>query len=235
MVQPNTQEESDERAHRAALSRAEAWIFDLDNTLYPASTNMFEQIDKRMCAYLAQYLDLAPAQAYGLQKSYFREHGTTLRGMMVHHDMDPGPYLDYVHQVDMEAIAPAPRLDAALARLGGRKLVFTNASADHAHRVLARLGIARHFDGIFDIVAADYLPKPDPRVYAKLVSDHSLVPRHTVLVEDVIRNLGPARALGMTTVWVETHTPWAVADRENQRPDFIVGDLADWLMEVAGG
>ena len=135
----------------------------------------------------------------------------------------------------MEAIAPAPRLDAALARLAGRKLVFTNASADHAHRVLARLGIARHFDDIFDIVAADYLPKPDPRVYAKLVGDHSLVPRDTVLIEDVIRNLGPAQALGMTTVWVETDTPWAVADRENQRPDFIVGDRPDRLMQVGGG
>ncbi len=232
MTQPNISREGDETARLARLGAIQAWVFDLDNTLYPASTNMFEQIDKRMCAYIAEYLEVPPAQAYRIQKSYFREHGTTLRGMMERHGMDPGPYLDYVHRVDMTAIDPAPTLDAALARLSGRKLIFTNASADHAERVMDRLGVARHFEGIFDIAAADYLPKPDPRVYAKLISDYSLDPASSVLIEDVVRNLGPARDLGMTTVWVETDTPWAVADRENQRPDFIVDDLADWLGRV---
>ncbi len=226
------------RADAAGLARLggmEAWVFDLDNTLYPASSNLFDQIDRRMCLYIAGYLEVTPAQAYGIQKNYFREHGTTLKGMMERHGMDPGPYLDYVHQVDITAIVPNARLDRALGMLPGRKLIFTNASHDHAERILDHLEVARHFEGIFDIIAADYLPKPEIKVYEKLVADYSLNPEATIMIEDVVRNLGPAKDLGMTTVWVETDTPWAVAGLENEQPDFIIADLADWLARVAGG
>ena len=116
----------------------ETWIFDLDNTLYCGTHGLFEQIDARMKAYLATYLDVDEDEAYRVQKTYFREYGTTLRGMMINHAMDPGPYLDFVHDVDISAIAPAPALDAALARLSGRKIVFTNSDLAHSERVLNR-------------------------------------------------------------------------------------------------
>lgn len=233
MIHGKSTEGTEDAAGLSRLRRTGAWIFDLDNTLYPSSAGMFEKIDRRMCAFIADYLAIDAAAAYRVQKSYFREHGTTLKGLMDRHGMDPGPYLEYVHAVDLEGVAPAPVLAQALARLPGRKLVFTNASAHHARRILARLGIEAFFDGIFDIAAADFIPKPDPGAYAKLVRDFALEPAATVMVEDVARNLGPAAAIGMTTVWVENDRPWARADHALIEPDFTVGDLAAWLARVA--
>jgi len=154
----------------ASLKNSANWVFDLDNTLYPAGANLFDQIDKRMCGFIAEYLDIDHAEAYRVQKSYFREHGTTLRGLMDRHDIDPGPYLDYVHAVDLGAIEPDARMGRALERLSGRKFVFTNATTDYAERVLGRIGIAHHFAGIFDIEDASYVPKPRPEVYDRMIS-----------------------------------------------------------------
>lgn len=217
-----------------ALREAESWVFDLDNTLYPASANMFDEIDRRMCAFIADFLEMDAAAAYRLQKSYFREHGTTLRGLMENHGMDPGPYLDFVHDISVDGVAPDPRLGRALDALPGRKVVFTNASKAHAERVISRLGIAGRFDGIFDIAEAGYVPKPDRGVYDKLVAAFGIEPRRAVMVEDVARNLGPAAALGMTTVWVATDRPWAQADAEDIAPDHTVDDLSRWLAELTG-
>ncbi len=216
------------------LKDRETWVFDLDNTLYPASANMFDEIDRRMCAYIANFLEIDHAAAYRVQKRYFREHGTSLKGLMDNHDMDPGPYLDYVHEVSVEGVKPDPLLDQALARLSGRKVIFTNASRGHAERVLARLGVGHHFDEIFDIVAGDYVPKPDHGVYRKLVESFDIDPVRAVMVEDVARNLGPAADMGMATVWVVTDRPWAQAEAEGVRPDHRVEDLTRWLAELTG-
>ena len=208
------------------------WVFDLDNTLYPASANLFDQIDKKMCAYIADYLRLSHAEAYKVQKSYFREHGTSLRGMMENHHMDPGPYLDYVHEIDLSVIEIDHRMNEALDRLRGRKVVFTNAATNYALNVLERLGIAHHFDGVFDIVDADYVPKPEPSVYDTVVERFGIDPTSAVMVEDIARNLRPAADLGMRTVWVMTDRPWAHAEAETANPDFRTTDLSAWLAEV---
>ena len=208
------------------------WVFDLDNTLYPASANLFDQIDKKMCAYIADYLGLSHAEAYKVQKSYFREHGTSLRGMMENHHMDPGPYLDYVHEIDLSVIETDRRMNEALDRLPGRKVVFTNAATNYALNVLERLGIAHHFDGVFDIVDADYVPKPEPSVYDTVVERFGIDPTSAVMVEDIARNLRPAADLGMRTVWVMTDRPWAHAEAETANPDFRTTDLSAWLAEV---
>lgn len=212
---------------------AKNWVFDLDNTLYPVGAELFAQIDQRMRAYIASFLDLDLDQAYRLQKAYFREYGMSLRGMMDHHGMDPEPFLAHVHDIDLSALEPAPALDAALAALPGRKLVFTNASAAHAERVLDRLGIAAHFTAIFDIAAAGYRPKPEPAGYARLVERHGLDPRASVMVEDMARNLLPAAALGMTTVWVRTDHELGALEAEAGHIDHVVDDLASWLQAVA--
>ena len=187
----------------------ESWVFDLDNTLYPATHSLFPQIDVRIRGYIANLLSLNLDEAYRLQKRYYKEYGTTLRGLMSVHGADPQGFLDYVHQIDHSVLAPAPRLDEALAALPGRKLIFTNGTTQHAEKVLAQLNIARHFEGIFDIVDAEYIPKPELSPYKVLGQRFKLDFQRSAMVEDLERNLVAAAQLGMTTVWV----------KQDQHPD----------------
>jgi putative hydrolase of the HAD superfamily len=221
-----------ERQHPSALRNAECWVFDLDNTLYPAAARLFDQIDRRMCAFIADYLKIDHETAYRTQKSYFREHGTTLRGLMIRHGMDPADYLDYVHDIDLAAIVPDPALTRGIEALPGRKVIFTNSTETHASRVVERLGIAHHFEAIFDIRDADYLPKPDPAVYQKMIENHDIDAGAAVMVEDIKRNLAPAAAMGMATVWLTSDRPWASAEVDGFTPDFTIDDLGGWLGEV---
>lgn len=215
----------------APLLHAETWVFDLDNTLYSGVHGLFEQIDRRMKAYLAQFLDIDETAAYRVQKSYFKDYGTTLRGMMLNHAMDPKPYLDFVHDIDISAIPPAPELNAQLTRLSGRKVIFTNADLPHVERVLNRLGITDHFDAVFDIYNADFIPKPEPDVYDTLVKRLDFDPTRAVMVEDIARNLEPAAKLGMATVWVKPVTDCDVCKEAptGSHVDFETDDLVAWL------
>ena len=210
----------------------ETWIFDLDNTLYPASCNLFDQVDARMGAFIQDLLSLPPVEARRVQKQYFREHGTTLRGLMDFHDVDPEDFLHFVHDIDFSVVPAAPELDAALSRLKGRKLVYTNATVPYSERVLGRLGITHHIEAIFDIVAADYRPKPEPDSYHQLIAEHGIDPSRAVLVEDIARNLAPAAALGMTTVWVPNETDWSHDGAEDGHVHHVAEDLAAWLGEL---
>lgn len=215
----------------SALAGAGAWVFDLDNTLYPASSNIFARIDDRIRGFIARHLGVTGDQAQKIRKSYFIEYGTTLRGLMDSHGIDPQPYLKYVHDIDISPINPAPALEAALAKLPGRKIIFTNATQAHARRVMERLGVGHHFEAVFDIEAAGFLPKPRPEIYEKLTADHGLNPARTVMIEDIARNLAPAAEIGMTTLWVRGETR-----RGNEGADahihYQTGDLAGWLEKV---
>lgn len=217
------------------LCDAEAWIFDLDNTLYSATIDLFSQIDERMRGYIAAFLGLPIDNAYALQKQYFREYGTSLRGLMHVHGMEPEPFLDHVHDIDVSVLPANPQLDAALAALPGRKLIYTNASTLHAERVMTQLGVAHHFDAVFDIVEAAYQPKPEPAPYGSLVSRYGLNPETTVMVEDMARNLAPAAAMGMVTAWVRTGSELGEVGATAVRIDHIVDDLVVWLEEAAAG
>ncbi len=211
---------------------AAAWVFDLDNTLYPVSHGLFDQIDRRIKEYVADFLDINHEAAYRIQKTYFREHGTTLRGLMDRHNVDPVAFLDYVHDIDISVVPPAPELGRALDRIKGRKLIFTNADTAHAERILARLGIAHHFEAIFDIVDAEYTPKPALETYTRLAERYRLKAGATVMVEDIARNLGPARAMGWATVWVRSGSACEVASEAPEVAadiDFITDDLTAWL------
>lgn len=212
------------------LPAIQVWIFDLDNTLYPASCNLFGQVDRRISEFIAQHFNIPFDEARALQKRFFREHGTTLRGLMVEHDVDPEPFLEYVHDIDVTPVAPSPRLDRALERLPGRKVIYTNGSVAHADNVTGRLGITRHFDTVFGITEAGYIPKPDPRPYATLVERHGIDPGRACMVEDIARNLAPAHAMGMTTVWVRSESEWARAGAgAGTHIDHVADDLIDWL------
>lgn len=219
-------------APKDRLLEAEAWVFDLDNTLYPASSNLFAQIDQKMTCFIADFLDLDIDEANRLRKNYFREHGTTMRGMMDRHGMEPGDFLDYVHDIDLGSVVPNPALGEALGRIPGRKIIFTNGPQAHARRVMDRLAIGPHFEAVFDIVEADYVPKPEPRVYEALIRRHRLQPGKSVMVEDLARNLAPAASMGMTTVWVRSGNDWDMEPPEGDSVHHVVDDLVEWLGEL---
>jgi len=217
------------------LLDADCWIFDLDNTLYPVSCNLFDEIDRRMKEFIADYLDLPPDEAFKIQKRYFHEFGTTLKGLMTVHGMEPGPFLEHVHDVDLRAVVENPRLNDALGRLRGRKVIFTNASRGHAERVIAKIGIGHRFDGIFDIADAGYIPKPETAVYRRLMARLSVQPEKSVMVEDMARNLVPAEALGMTTVWVRTGSDFGHEGSDGNHIHHETDDLTDWLTQLPDG
>ena len=147
----------------------DVWLFDLDNTLYPARCNLFAQIDVRIGRYIADLLKVDAEEARRVQKQYWREHGTSMRGMMTLHGVDPTHFLDYVHDIDYSPVEANPALEASLKALPGRKIIFTAGDVPHAERVMERLGVAHHFEAIFDIAAGDYWPKPHTQIYEKLV------------------------------------------------------------------
>lgn len=186
----------------ADLRHVDTWLFDLDNTLYPEECELMSLVAERMTAFVARATGLERDEAFALQKRYLHEHGTTLAGLMAHHGVDPADFLDEVHDVSLDAVRPDPELDAALARLPGRRLVFTNGDARHAERVLAKLGVADRFEDVFHIASADYIPKPAAATFDRMMRVHAVTPRSSVFFEDTERNLEPAAALGMTTVLV---------------------------------
>jgi putative hydrolase of the HAD superfamily len=216
------------------LSHIRAWIFDLDNTLYPASADLFGLMDKRMTAYVARTLGIDDmTQAYALQKSYFQQHGTTMAGLMAEHAIDPHHYLADVHDIDLSVLAEDARLARLIARLPGRKLIFTNGDEPYARKVLARLGLSETFEAIHDIHASAYKPKPHDDSYAAMIAGLGVDPRESVFVEDMARNLAPAKALGMTTVWIDNGSEQG-HDADRSYVDHHITDLADWLHSILG-
>ncbi len=216
-----------------ALAEIETWIFDLDNTLYPASSRLFEQIGARMTRFICDRFGLEPEAAKALRKTYFREHGTTLRGLMTVNGVDPDEFLHDVHAIDLSVLAPDPLLSGALGALEGRKLVHTNASAGYARAVLERLGIAGHFAAILDIAAAGYEPKPLLCGYRELIRRHEVDPGRALMVEDMARNLVPAASLGMTTAWLKTPLEWGEEGAQGDEVHYVIEDLGLFLAEAA--
>jgi putative hydrolase of the HAD superfamily len=215
------------------LCEIETWIFDLDNTLYPASCRLFDQIHARMTEFIARRLGLPSEQALLMQKAYFREHGTTLRGLMTVDGIDPHDFLEFVHAVDLACVPSDPALAAALCQLPGRKIVHTNGSSRHAERLLDHLGIAEAFCGIVDIAAAGYEPKPALAGYHELLRRHGVSPAAALMFDDIAKNLVPAAALGMTTAWVRHAADWAADGAAGDHLHYIVDDLAGFLAGTA--
>jgi putative hydrolase of the HAD superfamily len=217
-----------------SLAHVDSWIFDLDNSLYPASCDLFALIDERMGEYISTLLQCDRQQARRVQKGYFRDHGTTLAGLMREHGVAPREFLAFVHDIDLARLTADPRLVAALDRLPGRKFVFTNGDESYARRVLERLGLANAFDGMHDIHAMDYVPKPDPIAYEQLCERHDIDPARALFADDMARNLQPAKALGMVTVWVDNGSEQASHQAAPDHIDFRTGDIAAWLHDILG-
>lgn len=218
------------------LHDPDVWLFDLDNTLYPARCNLFAQIDVRIGRYIADRLKVDLDEARRVQKQYWRDHGTSMRGLMTLHGVDPKHMLAFVHDIDYSPVLPAPDLDAALAALPGRKIIFTAGDVPHAERVVERLGVARHFEAIFDIEAGDYWPKPHQAIYDKLVLKHGVDPARAAMADDIVANLKPACAMGMRTVWIRTEESVKRAagldlDHIHHQTDDLAIWLADWVAQ----
>jgi putative hydrolase of the HAD superfamily len=218
------------------LGRVSDWVFDLDNTLYPRRCDLFAQIDRRMTEYVARLTGMPSAQARVLQKRLYRDHGTTLAGLMAEYRIDPHAYLAAVHDIDYSAVPPDPGLGRAIAALPGRKHIFTNADVAHAERTLEALGFGPLFDATFDIVAADFAPKPDPLAYRRFLSAHRVDPNAAAMFEDMPRNLIAAKALGMTTVLVVAPAgaahlaeAWEIEGRDAGHIDHVTDDLTGFL------
>ena len=208
-----------------------SWIFDLDNTLYRADNGIFAQIEARMTDYVERLLKLPRDAARTVQKDLYRQYGTTLNGLMREHHCDAEDYLAFVHDIDLGDLGPDPMLKAALARLPGRRFVFTNGCANHAARILDRIGLKDSFDAVWDIRTIHFSPKPMPEAYAHVMAAGAVDGPGAAMFDDIARNLVPARAAGMTTVWLKTDAPWG---KQGPLMDVAPGDIDHQTDDLAG-
>lgn len=218
------------------FTRVDTWVFDLDNTLYPHHLNLWQQVDVRIRDYIANFLDIGHEEAFRLQKDYYKRYGTSMRGLMTEHGMNPDDFLDFVHQIDHSPLEPNPALGAALEKLPGRKLILTNGTSRHADTVMQRLDVHHHFEGVFDIIAADLEPKPSPQTYDRFLTRHGVDPGKAAMFEDLARNLAVPHALGMTTVLVVPERTrdvfredWELEGRDAPHIDHVTDNLPGFL------
>ena len=224
------------------FSHVDTWVFDLDNTLYPRHLNLWQQVDERIREYVAKFLDVGREEAFRVQKDYYRRYGTTMRGLMTEHGLNPDDFLDFVHEIDHSPLEPNPVLGAAIEALPGRKLILTNGTRKHADAVTRRLAIDHHFEGVFDIIAAELEPKPSPQTYDRFLEAHGVDPSSAAMFEDLARNLAVPHALGMTTVLVVPHgtrevfrESWEMEGPGEPHVDHVTDDLAKFLEQIAPG
>ncbi|MGZ2257035.1 pyrimidine 5'-nucleotidase [Roseobacter sp. A03A-229] len=209
-----------------AFTSVDTWVFDLDHTLYPPSARLFDLIEVRMTAYVMDALGVDHAEADRLRKHYWATHGTTLAGLMREHDLDPGPYLDDVHDIPMDSLTPDPELAAQIRSLPGRRIVYTNGCAPYAERVLAARGLHGVFDAIYGVEDADFQPKPDQAAFDTVFRKDGLTPTSAAMFEDDARNLKVPHDMGMRTVHV------AEARGEGQHVQFHTDDLGGFLARL---
>jgi putative hydrolase of the HAD superfamily len=231
--------ESERARLRDKFDAIEAWIFDLDNTLYPADSDLWPRIDERITLFLMNLFGLDGLSARALQRYYYQRHGTTLRGLIDEGVIGADEFLAFVHDIDRSRLAPNPLLAAAIAGLPGRKLIFTNGSRDHAMRTVAQLGLGEAFEDVFDIVAAKMVPKPSAEAYQSFLERYGIDPAHAAMFEDIAKNLIVPRALGMTTILVIPRLDQADFREAHDRIvddapaiDFMTSDLSGFLAWV---
>ncbi|MEC7143410.1 MAG: pyrimidine 5'-nucleotidase [Pseudomonadota bacterium] len=214
------------------LKNIKYWLFDLDNTLYSGATKVFDQVDKKMSMFISSKLNISKEEAKKIQKNYFVEYNTTLNGMIKNHKIDANEFLEFVHDIDLSFLKKDKQLEEEISKINGKKIIFTNGSRAHAINVTKRLGIERYFDDIFDIVSADFIPKPSPKTYKKIIEKYKIEPQYSIFIEDIARNLKPAYELGMKTVWIENEEPWAAEFSDSNFINYKTDNLSKFLKEI---
>jgi len=205
------------------------WIFDLDNTLYPSSTNLFSGIDKLMASFITQNLNVSHEEAIQMKNDYFQKHGTTLNGLIKHHNIDPHHFLEFVHNIDYSFLNKNEKLNKEIKSLPGKKIIFTNGSKKHANNVISNLQLDENLFSIFDIVDSDFVPKPERSPYERLIKKYDIIPEQSIFFEDIARNLKPAHDLGMKTGWVINDDNWAKEGHDEDHVHFKIKELDHFL------
>ena len=207
-------------------------LIDLDNTVYPEDSNIFAQIDLKMKSFIARNLNVSLDEAFKLQKKYFVNNGTTLRGLMLYHNIQPEEFLNYVHEIDLTSIKKNEELSDELKQYNGKKIIFTNGSDKHAKKVLKKIGLDKTIDHIFDIIKADYIPKPDISTYQKVIKEYSLDPDKTIMIDDLPNNLKTAKELGIKTVLIKKDF---FNSKTHNYIDIICANLLDTIKKINKG
>ena len=215
-------------------NKIDTWIFDLDNTLYSADSGIFQQVHKLMGKFIVEHLNVNINEAKNIQRKYYKKHGTTLRGLMDNHGIDPDSFLEEVHKLDYSIVSPNLKLAKNLENLNGKKFIFTNANKKHADIILDKLQITNLFEGIFDIKMANYIPKPEIQTYEKLIETYNINPNKTIMFDDIAKNLVPASKLGFTTVWIDVGHENFSDDIASSKKylDHQTKDLSNWLSNI---
>ena len=207
-------------------------LIDLDNTVYPEDSNIFAQIDLKMKSFIAKNLNVSLDEAFKIQKKYFVNNGTTLRGLMLYHNIQPEEFLNYVHEIDLTSIKKNEELSDELKKYNGKKIIFTNGSDKHAKKVLKKIGLDKTIDHIFDIIKADYIPKPDISTYQKVIKEYSLDPDKTIMIDDLPNNLKTAKELGIKTVLIKKDF---FNSKTHNYIDIICDNLLDTIKKINKG
>ena len=214
------------------LKQIKYWLFDLDNTLYSGDTKVFDQVDKKMTSFISDKLSVTIEEAKKIQKNYFHEYNTTLNGMIKNHKIDAQEFLEFVHDVDLDFLKEDTKLQNELTNLKGKKFIFTNGSKAHAANVTKKIGAQNLFDGVFDIVDANFVPKPSVVPYKKIIEKYRIDPKYCIFIEDIARNLKPASELGMKTAWVKNNEPWAAKYSNESFIDYKIDNLSEFLRKI---
>ena len=207
-------------------------LIDLDNTVYPEDSNIFAQIDLKMKSFISKNLNVSLDEAFKIQKKYFVNNGTTLRGLMLYHNIQPEEFLNYVHEIDLTSIKKNEELGDELKKYNGKKIIFTNGSDKHAKKVLKKIGLDKTIDHIFDIIKADYIPKPDISTYQKVIKEYSLDPDKTIMIDDLPNNLKTAKKLGIKTVLIKKDF---FNSNTHDYIDIICDNLLDTIKKINKG
>ena len=208
------------------------FIFDCDGVLYKDLEKVFGQVSKKMTEYIAKKLNLDLKKAKELQTNYFHKYNTSLNGLMIHHEINPDEFLKYVHDINLDFLEKDLVLRKELLKLEAKKIVFTNGSNDHVANITKHLGIDDLFDGVFDIVDCNFIPKPAIESYEKLSKEFNINPNETLFIEDIAKNLEPAKKLGMKTVWLVNNEYWGKKDSDKDFIDLKIKNLSSFLKEI---
>ena len=208
------------------------WIFDLDNTLYSGQTEVFSEVDKKMSAFISKKMNVDLIKAKEIQKKYFYEYGTTLSGLMKQDSIDPHEFLEFVHDIDISWLPKDLKLKDELIKIKEKKFIFTNGSHAHVENVTKQLGIDGLFDGAFDIVDANFVPKPHIDPYKKIIDKFKIEPTKSILIEDIAHNLEQAKNLGMKTCWLENEETFAKKDANKPYIDYKIKNLPSFLQKI---
>ena len=208
------------------------WIFDLDNTLYSGQTEVFSEVDKKMSAFISKKMSVDLIKAKEIQKKYFYEYGTTLSGLMKQNSIDPHEFLEFVHDIDISWLPKDLKLKDELIKIKEKKFIFTNGSHAHVENVTKQLGIDGLFDGAFDIVDANFVPKPHIDPYKKIIDKFKIEPTKSILIEDIAHNLEQAKNLGMKTCWLENEEAFAKKDADKPYIDYKIKNLPSFLQKI---